>query len=158
MGIQVAAPCAGRQLYSGHATRPRHSLPESSKQVQHLWRTSGARHGTVLQRGTSTSRRARGRQRQHPQALFTGMRHTVHVDPVVILGPFLPLYRFAGHHAGIVQGQGHVTKVHQQQDFRSVVIEFPRGAMAGIHLGASVAINGTCLTVLSTCAPLTRLL
>ena len=50
-------------------------------------------------------------------------------------------------HAGIVQGQAHVTKVHQQQDFRSVDIEFPRGSMAGIQIGASVAINGTCLTV-----------
>ena len=58
-------------------------------------------------------------------------------------------------HAGIVQGQALVTKVHQQQDFRSVDIEFPRGSMAGIQIGASVALNGTCLTVLP--APLSHI-
>jgi riboflavin synthase alpha subunit len=50
--------------------------------------------------------------------------------------------------AGIVQGQGKVVKVHQQQDFRSIKVQFPSGKMDGIKIGASVAINGTCLTVI----------
>ncbi|EIE19022.1 riboflavin synthase [Coccomyxa subellipsoidea C-169] len=48
---------------------------------------------------------------------------------------------------GIVQGQGNVVKVHQLEDFRSISIQFPSGSMGGIQIGASVAINGTCLTV-----------
>lgn len=37
----------------------------------------------------------------------------------------------------------------QKDTFRSLRIRFPDGAMAGIKIGASVAINGTCLTVVS---------
>ena len=48
--------------------------------------------------------------------------------------------------AGIVQGMGTVTRVQQRTDFRSIDIQFPQGGMAGIRIGASVAINGTCLT------------
>ena len=60
---------------------------------------------------------------------------------------------FGGHHAGIVQGQGHVIKVHQRQAFRRMDIQFPAASMAGIQIGASVAINGTCLTVLTAPSP-----
>lgn len=49
--------------------------------------------------------------------------------------------------AGIVQGQGEVVRVHQQQHFKSISIRFPAGKVDGIQIGASVAINGTCLTV-----------
>jgi riboflavin synthase len=46
-----------------------------------------------------------------------------------------------------VQGKGKVVRVHQQQNFRSISISFPAGSVDGIQIGASVAINGTCLTV-----------
>lgn len=48
---------------------------------------------------------------------------------------------------GIVQGKGNVKQVHQRNDFSSIQIEFPRGKTDAIQTGASVAINGTCLTV-----------
>lgn len=48
---------------------------------------------------------------------------------------------------GIVQGMATVRSVNQLQDFIQARIEFPAGLMAGIQIGASVAINGTCLTV-----------
>lgn len=49
--------------------------------------------------------------------------------------------------AGIVQGQASVVDVKERQDFRSFRVEFPAGRVDGIQIGASVAINGTCLTV-----------
>ena len=81
--------------------------------------------------------------------MFTGMRHRgkPHQDVISVV---LDGKNIRCPPAGIVQGQGRVSKVHQQQDFRSVDIEFPRASMAGIQIGASVAINGTCLTVLSS--------
>jgi riboflavin synthase len=48
---------------------------------------------------------------------------------------------------GIVQGLAEVTAVDKKQDFASMKIQFPTGKMDGVQLGASVAINGTCLTV-----------
>lgn len=48
---------------------------------------------------------------------------------------------------GIVQGKGHVKQVQKQNEFSSIKIQFPPGKTAAIEIGASVAINGTCLTV-----------
>lgn len=48
---------------------------------------------------------------------------------------------------GIVQGKAKVADIDKKTDFSSVQIEFPTGATTGVKLGASVAINGTCLTV-----------
>lgn len=50
-------------------------------------------------------------------------------------------------HPGIVQGKGHVKDVHKQHEFSSIHIQFPTGKTDAIQTGASVAINGTCLTV-----------
>ncbi|KAL3134634.1 hypothetical protein ABBQ32_007646 [Trebouxia sp. C0010 RCD-2024] len=50
---------------------------------------------------------------------------------------------------GIVQGKGHVKQVHKQHEFSSINIQFPTGRTDAIQTGASVAINGTCLTVTS---------
>ena len=61
---------------------------------------------------------------------------------------------FPCNHAGIVQGMGKVTRVEQRTDFRSIDIHFPQGSMASIQIGASVSINGTCLTV-RACGPST---
>lgn len=49
---------------------------------------------------------------------------------------------------GIVQGKGHIKHVNKQHEFSSFHIEFPSGKTDGIQTGASVAINGTCLTVI----------
>ena len=51
--------------------------------------------------------------------------------------------------AGIVQGKGKVAELQQKQDFQSIHVSFPPGKTDGIQIGASVAINGTCLTVSS---------
>jgi len=48
---------------------------------------------------------------------------------------------------GIVQGKGRISKVNQKAGFSSIEIEFPDQKIRGAQVGASVAINGTCLTV-----------
>ncbi|CAL5224485.1 g7179 [Coccomyxa viridis] len=48
---------------------------------------------------------------------------------------------------GIVQGQAAVVDVEERENFRSIRIEFPDGKADGVQIGASVAVNGTCLTV-----------
>jgi len=48
---------------------------------------------------------------------------------------------------GIVQGTAEVVAVASQQGFSQVQIRLPDGRAANIQIGASVAINGTCLTV-----------
>lgn len=49
---------------------------------------------------------------------------------------------------GIVQGTGKVSKVEARgRGFRSLEVELPAGACRDVAIGASVAINGTCLTV-----------
>ena len=48
---------------------------------------------------------------------------------------------------GIVQGLATVQTVASKPNFATVGIRFPQGKVAGITIGASVAINGTCLTV-----------
>jgi len=48
---------------------------------------------------------------------------------------------------GIVQGKATVRSVRRQGEFASLSISFPVGAADGVQIGASVSINGTCLTV-----------
>eukprot|EP00983_Pelagomonas_calceolata_P045750 1139861-Pelagomonas_calceolata.AAC.3 len=48
---------------------------------------------------------------------------------------------------GIVQGMAEVVNVDSKDNFSQLRIAFPPGHVDGIKLGASVAINGTCLTV-----------
>lgn len=50
-------------------------------------------------------------------------------------------------HAGIVQGKAHVRSIVRKPEFSSFEIEFPPEATSHVQIGASVAINGTCLTV-----------
>lgn len=48
---------------------------------------------------------------------------------------------------GIVQGTAEVVEVDGKTNFSQLQIQFPAGRTAGVQTGASVAINGTCLTV-----------
>lgn len=48
---------------------------------------------------------------------------------------------------GIVQGKATVRSVRRQGEFASLAISFPPGTADGVQIGASIAINGTCLTV-----------
>lgn len=48
---------------------------------------------------------------------------------------------------GIVQGTAKVAHVDRRDKFAKVKIRFPEGKADGVAIGASVAINGTCLTV-----------
>uniref|UniRef100_A0A061R0Q6 Riboflavin synthase alpha chain n=1 Tax=Tetraselmis sp. GSL018 TaxID=582737 RepID=A0A061R0Q6_9CHLO len=50
---------------------------------------------------------------------------------------------------GIVQGTAKVSAVDKKLDARSFKILFPDNATKAVQQGASVAINGTCLTVVS---------
>ena len=58
---------------------------------------------------------------------------------------------------GIVQGRAQVKDVLRKDEFSSLKIELPGDAAAGVQIGASVAINGTCLTVHSLSGHLPRL-
>ena len=49
--------------------------------------------------------------------------------------------------AGIVQGMGRVKRVQRKADFCTFDIEFPAGRLEAVQTGGSIAINGTCLTV-----------
>lgn len=48
---------------------------------------------------------------------------------------------------GIVRGIGTVTAIEKKQGLHTIEIEFPAGAAEGLELGASVAVDGVCLTV-----------
>ena len=50
---------------------------------------------------------------------------------------------------GIVQGTGTVTKVSSQHNFTKISIKTPSNFTDGIKLGASVCVDGVCLTVSS---------
>lgn len=58
-----------------------------------------------------------------------------------------PAVSAASWGAGIVQGTAEVVALRRKTDFSSLDISFPAGAADGVQLGASIAINGTCLTV-----------
>lgn len=48
--------------------------------------------------------------------------------------------------AGIVQGKAKVATIDKREKFVRLQIEFPQNATNNVNIGASVAINGTCLT------------
>ena len=48
---------------------------------------------------------------------------------------------------GIVQGQGQIKSITQGKNQRSFVITLPKAISLHVAIGASIAINGTCLTV-----------
>ncbi|MBN7769564.1 riboflavin synthase [Marinobacter daepoensis] len=48
---------------------------------------------------------------------------------------------------GIIQGMAKVREVVSEPGLSTFVIEFPEEQVQGVTIGASVAINGTCLTV-----------
>jgi riboflavin synthase len=82
------------------------------------------------------------------QNLFTG-KLTIYTA-VASSTPLLLLTQplaFQILNAGIVQGKAQIHEIHAKPDFRSFEIAFPSGAANGVQIGASVAINGTCLTV-----------
>ncbi len=57
---------------------------------------------------------------------------------------------------GIVQGKGEIVAVRDHDALRSFEIEFPAGFCDGVAVGASVSIDGVCLTVTKIISP-TRL-
>ncbi|WBU42759.1 MULTISPECIES: riboflavin synthase subunit alpha [Marinobacter] len=48
---------------------------------------------------------------------------------------------------GIVQGIAKVTEIIASPGLNTLVVDFPGARVEGVTIGASVAINGTCLTV-----------
>lgn len=48
---------------------------------------------------------------------------------------------------GIIQGKYSVNKINEKENLKTFVVEFPEGNLDGLKIGASVAINGACLTV-----------
>ena len=59
----------------------------------------------------------------------------------------LPPRRLPSRHAGIVQGTATIRNVDRKTEFCSFDIELPAARADNVAIGASVAINGTCLTV-----------
>ena len=51
---------------------------------------------------------------------------------------------------GIIKGLGRVVQRDQQHNFCQLTIELPAAAQGNIEIGASIAINGCCLTVVKT--------
>lgn len=50
---------------------------------------------------------------------------------------------------GIVQGTAEIVALNDADGLRSLTLRFPEGALAGIQRGASVSLDGVCLTVVS---------
>ncbi|MDC0942272.1 riboflavin synthase subunit alpha [Gammaproteobacteria bacterium] len=48
---------------------------------------------------------------------------------------------------GIVSGKGHVQKIIKSKDYVSLIIKAPKGFSKNLIKGASVSVNGVCLTV-----------
>ena len=48
---------------------------------------------------------------------------------------------------GIVSGQGYIHKIKNNVDYASITIKAPAGFSKNLKRGASVAVNGVCLTV-----------
>lgn len=48
---------------------------------------------------------------------------------------------------GIVQGKARIKSIQRKDDFMQLQVQLPKGACDNILLGASIALNGTCLTV-----------
>ena len=47
---------------------------------------------------------------------------------------------------GIVSGKGHVQKIIKSKDYLSLIIKAPKGFSKNLTKGASVSVNGVCLT------------
>ena len=90
---------------------------------------SSCANGPAASRQRSLQRRPPLRLQQHT--------HRQHRAPLRAVAMF----------TGIVQGMATVQTVASKPNFATVGIRFPQGKLAGITIGASVAINGTCLTV-----------
>ena len=60
--------------------------------------------------------------------------------------------RVAAIFTGIVQGKARVAAVESRPGFTHMTLEFPRGCADTARLGASVSVNGTCLTVVDECS------
>ncbi|MGS0895354.1 riboflavin synthase subunit alpha [Burkholderia stagnalis] len=54
---------------------------------------------------------------------------------------------------GIVQGVGVIQAIKDHGELRTFTIEFPEGFTAGIEIGASVSVDGVCLTVTTLHSP-----
>lgn len=52
-------------------------------------------------------------------------------------------------YTGIVQGRGRIVGVQPQRRGRRLVVQFPPALMRGLQLGASVAVDGACLSVVA---------
>lgn len=52
---------------------------------------------------------------------------------------------------GIVQTKLPILRMDQRGDFATLTLKFPPDMLAGLKIGASVAINGACLTVRTIC-------
>lgn len=48
---------------------------------------------------------------------------------------------------GIVQGMARIAHIDHQPGLKQFQVDFPSGALNGVQIGASVAIDGACLTV-----------
>ena len=48
---------------------------------------------------------------------------------------------------GIVSGKGHVQKIIKCKDYTSLIIKAPKSFSKNLIKGASVSVNGVCLTV-----------
>ena len=48
---------------------------------------------------------------------------------------------------GIVTGKGHIKKIIECKDYISLIIKAPKGFSKNLLKGASVSVNGVCLTV-----------
>ena len=48
---------------------------------------------------------------------------------------------------GIVSGKGHVQKIIKSKDYVSLIIKAPKGFSKNLTKGASVSVNGVCLTI-----------
>ena len=113
---------------------------------------------TALRRPSSASPRARDARpsRLAVQSLFTGAPSAAAPQqPPPPSPPPPPLTpRPLPPRAGIVQGTARVARVDARPDgTRAFDVAFPGAAAAGAAIGASVALNGTCLTVVAAPAP-----
>lgn len=84
-------------------------------------------------------------------ALFTGKQQTLCLFNTSCWYTLLVTFQTAAVHvtAGIVQGKATIKAIDRRQDSCSFHVMFPSGATESIKIGASVAINGTCLTVVN---------
>ena len=109
----------------------------------------------ALRRPSSAALRAHAARpaRLAVQSLFTGAPAAAPQPP--LSPPRRRRSRASSHScAGIVQGTARVAHVDARPDgTRSFDVAFPGAAAVGAAVGASVALNGTCLTVVAAPAP-----